>query len=216
MRRCVSLGLRGLAVLAVLGAVAACSEGDNGEIIAEEPASAGDESADPTVTTVDPIERERAAVIEAHEAAMHARIDSAEPPDPDFPALAETHTEPFLSEWTGRLEGLVSQGLAIRYPEDSELSVDVLNVSFGWRVGDDGSSGAGDAGPDDVGDMATVEACIVDDGETYRVATGEVTAGGGVYTIYETATLYKEDGTWKLAERQPHDDRSGRVGCAAQ
>jgi hypothetical protein len=163
------------------------------------------------------VEREEAAVNDAYQAAMDARIQSAEgpAPDQDLPALEDTHTDPKLEEWVSDLQGLINQGLAVRYPDGSELEILDTEVTFSWWVDDDGASAA-DVDTDEVGDKATVVACLLDDGETFDVETGEVTAGGGLYTISETATLRKIDGEWKLAEL--HEDRQweGRDGCAAE
>lgn len=169
-----------------------------------------DAEADPGV-----IAQEEEAAINAYHAAMDARIESAGPAQPDLelPALEETHTEPMLGEWRGKLEGLIAQGRAIRYPENSELEVvEVADVTFSWWVDDEGSAAA-DAGPDEIGDKATLEVCVLDDGETFELGTGEVVEGG-LLTLHETAVLRKVDGEWKLAERTA-TSREGRQGCAA-
>jgi hypothetical protein len=160
-----------------------------------------------------PLDVERLQVTAAHEAAMEARIESsaAPVPDPDSPAVADTHVDPLLSRWQDRLGGMAAQGLAIRYPEDSQLEiVAVMDITFSWS---DGSAAAA-AEDGEVGDTATLIACILDDGETYNVATGEVTAGGSLVTVHEEATLRKIDGQWRLADRTA-TEREGRTGCAA-
>lgn len=218
-----STAIKIAAASTVLAALAAGCGGDDGGVEAT--------SDDPPVTLADldgqaaaedgessAVDRETEAVIEAHWSAMEARIESAAAPAPDpaLPALEETHIDPRLGEWVSKLTGMANQGLAMRYPEDSELEVLDADVSFSWWTDDDDSGGAAEAGPEDVGDKATLRACLLDDGETFDVATGETTEGGGLYTIHETTTLRKVDGEWKVAEHQADRQWEGRDGCAAE
>jgi hypothetical protein len=210
----------GLAVSVAVGLlVASCGDdGGGAEATSADPpveVSQEGEATGSAAVEQSAVEEEREEVVEAFQAAMDARIESAGPaePDPDLPALTETHTDPRLSEWEARLEGMALQGLAIRYPDDSELEVvEVMDVTFSWWVDDDGSASSGDAGAE-VGDKATLQVCIVDDGETYEVESGDVRSSG-LYTIHERAVMRKVDGTWKLADHTA-TEREGRTGCAA-
>lgn len=211
----------GIALVAVALA-AGCGGGDDKGAVEATPkreTASSPEDSGTTSSTEDPIEREKAVVIEAHEAAMDARVASAGPskPNPDLPALADTHVDPYLTEWTDELDRMLFTSQAVRYPNDSELEiVEVLDVTFGWETEEDGSGGAADAGPDDVGNVATLTACVVDDFSRVDVASGKVKAGGDVFTVHETSKLRKVDGEWKLAERHGNNSWPGRSGCAAE
>lgn len=225
------------AVLAAVVLATACSGDDqstsgNRDAASEEDASAerreatpagdsGDpDSTEPAESTTDVMAREQEAVEEAYVAAMEARIDSASSPgpNPDFPGLAETHVDPILSEWTSQLERWAFTAHVVRYGEVPE--VDVLSVTFGWDTG--GGSGGSDADDPDansVGNLATVQACIVDGGQVVHQPSGDVEPqdnadSSGLVTVYEHATMKKVDGAWKLAERRPDKDWPGRAGCA--
>lgn len=207
----------GLAAVALMAA--ACGGDDSG----------GAQAApdDPPVTNADlggqrdgpdgemtPSELEEEAVTDAYHAARHARVESAAPPtpDPELPALAETHSDPSLSEWQDQLVGMGSQGNALRYPDDSEAEVVDLEMQFSWWVDEETSAGGDDLGADEVGDKATLDVCILDDGEIYDVATGAV-EWGGLYTFEETAVMRKLDGEWMMVEYEA-SRREGRAGCA--
>lgn len=224
-----------LVVAASLAAGTACSGDDQSASrdrdAADEDSSAdrqearqqADDSRDPedsreAESTTDLMEREQEAVEEGYVAAMRARIDSGSPPDPDFPNLAETHVDPMLEEWTGQLERWAFTDHVVRYPEFPDVTV--LSVTFGWDTGDGSAdTEADDADGNSVGNLATVQACIVDGGQLVHQPTGDVERqenadSSGLVTVYEHATMKKVDGAWKLAERRPDKDWPGRAGCA--
>jgi hypothetical protein len=60
----------------------------------------------------------------AHEAASEAFVQAAAVPDPDFPALLETHVDPMLNQRRGVLTQLKFDGRVIRYPENSQLRIE--------------------------------------------------------------------------------------------
>lgn len=142
---------------------------------------------------------EEEAVEAAYEEASQARIEALAPPtpDPDDPALAETHTGPMLEQVREVATGMRAERLAIRYPDDSERRVEVESVEF----------------EDD--DVAILELCIVDDGERVDLETGEVLAGG-VFSGRVTAAMQRVDGRWKLAEREQGEQQEGTGACATE
>lgn len=134
----------------------------------------------------------------AYRDAAEARAEALAPPtpNPDHPALAETHTGPMLDQAREVATGLRAEGLAVRYPEDSELRIDVESVEFHGE------------------DVAILDLCIVDDGERVDMDTGEVLAGG-VFSGRVLATMERVDGRWKLAERELGEQQEGAGACAA-
>lgn len=171
----------------------ACSDDDDG-------ASATSTTARPAVsastqrTTSTTIADDNAAVTSAYEAASRAFIDAAAIPDPNFPAVAATHTGPMLEQTTNLLRALQLDGRFIRYPPNSQyrISVDEVEVTD---------------------DVARLSACVVDDGERVERASGSVIAGGTV-TVQWTAAMRRVDGTWRLAERREEARWDGVAGCA--
>lgn len=168
--------------------------------------AAADESDDTTTTaaetssTLSAREQEEQAVIQAHEAATQARIDSAAAPSPDpaDPVVAETHTGLMLERWTGTLTALQHNGFAIRYPANSQNRSEVESVTFDEVDGQE---------------VAYVEVCAVDDGERFAMATDAVLSSG-VRTTQVTEALRKEGGGWKVAELRENQRWDGVAGCA--
>lgn len=149
------------------------------------PSSSSSSTSTPTA-----VPAEEAEVRSAYEAASRAFIDAAAVPDPNFPALAATHTGPMLVQRRDVLLGLKADGRVIRYPQPSMYLVVVRSVEL-------------------QGDVAKVAFCAVDDGERVQVATGVILASG-VSTVTGTAALQRQDGLWKLAE-QKFDSRQQEV-----
>jgi hypothetical protein len=154
-----------------------------------------------TTTTLSATQREEQAVTQALEAAVQARVDATAPPtpDPELPALTETHTGLMLERWVNTATGLQLNGFAIRYPPNSQRRSEVENISFDEVDGHQ---------------VAVLDVCTVDDGERIDVASGEVLSSG-VFTIQSREAMRKEGGTWKLAERQEISVEEGVTGCAA-
>jgi len=190
--------LASAACLAILGA--ACSD-DNGGRQAEASAAGGNNDStttEETTTTLSARQQEEQAVTQALEAAFQARIDAAAPPapNPDFAALAETHTGLMLERWRNTVMGLQLNEFAIRYPENSQRRLEIESFSFEGQ------------------DVVILEVCTVDDGERIAVPTGEVLSSG-VATIHSREAMRREGGVWKLAEREELSVDEGVVGCAA-
>lgn len=150
-----------------------------------------------TSTTTDSEAAEHQAVTDAVEAADEAFLAAAAPPvpNPDLPALMETHTGPMLEQRQEVVLGLRGNGWAIRLPEESHFRLEVQSVEF------------------DGDDVAILDVCAVDDGERFVVETGEVIAGA-LFTVQSTDAMRRVDGVWKLAERREENRWEGEAGCA--
>ena len=187
------LGL-GLA-LAVL--VAACGDDAGSDETDRATSTSAPTTTASTTTSEDPEVADRQAVIDAYMAAEEAAIAASAPPtpNPDLPALLETHTGLILNRRRETILGLRANGWAIRYPPDSVYREEVALVEF------------------DGADVAVLNVCAVDDAERFVVETGEVIASGLV-TVQHTAAMQREDGVWKLAERREQQQWDGEAGCA--
>jgi hypothetical protein len=174
-----------------------CSGGDS-QAADDEPRSEAEDEA--TTTTLDPEEAARQEVIAAREAADEAQIAALAPPtpNPDLPALAETHTGLMLDRMTQTANGLNVAGIASRLPEDTQHSVEVESVRF------DEVDGV---------EVAFLEVCIIEDAERIDPASGQVLKEG-VVTAKSSEAMQRIDGTWKLAERRQDSVEEGVVGCA--
>ena len=185
--------LLALFAIAVLAA-ASCSDDDGGAVASDSTTSS---TARPstTSTTADPDEALEEEVEAAYIASSRAFIDAAAIPDPNFPALAATHTGPMFEQRHGVLLGLQADGRIIRYPPSSQYRIEVSDIEID-------------------GDTARFEVCVVDDGETVVASSGEVVAHG-LFTVQARAAMRRIDGTWRLAERLEDGEWEGIAGCAA-
>lgn len=188
------LALARLLVLVAVLAVASCSD-DDGGAVAGDSTTTSTTRRSTTTTTTDPTAAAEAEVEAAYIAASRAFIDAAAIPDPNFPALAATHTGPMLEQRRSVLFGLQADGRVIRYPPNSQYRIEVMDVEID-------------------GDVARLDVCGVDDGERVVAATGEVVAGG-LGTVQARAAMRLVDGTWRLAERVQEAEWEGIAGCAA-
>ena len=145
-----------------------------------------------TTSTTSP--SDEAAVRSAYEAASRAFIEAAAIPDPNYPALTETHTGPMLEQRQDTLRALQLDHRIIRYPQPSQYRVEIDDVTID-------------------GDVARLTVCVVDDGERVEKDTGRVIASG-VGTVQGTAAMRRVDGTWRLAERREDQRWDGVAGCA--
>lgn len=189
-----------IGVSLVLLLVGCGSDDDTGDEAEDAVSStAATSSATTTENPEDPEAGERQTVIDAYKAASDAAIAASAPPmpDPNAPALLETHTGPMLKQRQDTFRALLANGWAIRYPPDSKYRVEVDSVEF---EGDD---------------IAILDVCVVDDGERIVVATGEVITSG-LGTVEWTAAMRRVDGSWRLAERREKNRWDGEAGCAGE
>lgn len=153
-------------------------------------------SSSTTSTTVDPAAQTEAEVVAAYEAASDAFLVAAAIPDPDLPALAATHADPMLNQRRGVLTQLKFEGRVIRVPEPSVGRIEA--ESFDLRDPD----------------TAVLRVCIVDDGERYDSASGELLTDGQPGTSRFEAALHRVGGRWVLAEQLLQEEWPGVAGCA--
>lgn len=149
-----------------------------------------------TTTTADPAVQTEADVVDAYEAASQAFVDAAAIPNPDFPALLESHVDPMLNQRRGVLTQLKFDGRVIRYPEGSQLNIEA--ESFELRDPE----------------VAVLVVCVVDDGERYDAATGELLTDGQPGTSRWEVGMRLVDGRWRLAEQVQEEEWGGVAGCA--
>jgi hypothetical protein len=147
----------------------------------------------PSSTTSAAVSSEEADARTAYEAASRAFIDAAAIPDPDFPALATTHTGPMLEQRRKTLLGLKAEGRVIRYPTPSQYRIAIEKAVVD-------------------GDVARLSVCVVDDGERIDAKSGEVIASG-VGTVRWNAAMQRIDGSWRLAERSEASRQDGVAAC---
>ena len=195
MTRRVPALARLVAVLALTVLVAAACSDDDGGAVASDSTTSSTARRSTTSTTVDPSKPLEEEVEAAYVASSRAFIDAAAIPDPNLPALAATHTGPMLEQRRGVLLGLRTDGRVIRYPPNSQYRIEVRDIEID-------------------GDVARLDVCVVDDGETVVAASSEVVAHG-LFTVQARAAMRRVDGTWRLAERVEEGEWEGIAGCAA-
>ncbi|HEV2071880.1 MAG TPA: hypothetical protein VGR26_19020 [Acidimicrobiales bacterium] len=147
----------------------------------------------PTSTTVDRAQLEQ-AVLDAYLASWEAWDAATNPPDPDFPALAETNTGPALQAAVDQITAWKASGRAAYDPPNSisEHRAEVVRVD---------------------GREATVRDCSIDDGLVVIAATGEV-VNDQVETALFEASMVIEDERWKVQSLKVMDTWEGVAGCA--
>lgn len=167
-----------LLLLAVALAASSCGDDDD--------ASSSPPTTRPATTTSNDQETSTTSagddsqVRAAYDAANRAFIDAAAIPDPNFPAIAASHTAPMLEQRREVLRGLQLDGRIIRHPEGSQYRVVVESIETEAEV-------------------SRIKFCAVDDAERVDTRTGEVISGGLV-TVRGEAALRQEGRIWKLAE----------------
>lgn len=119
---------------------------------------------------------------------------TANPPNPEHPALAATTVDPVLTEVRNLAASWKGFGQALRYPANSVHRIETLSVEIN-------------------GDTATIETCNVDDGILYEPATGRV-LNDKVTTAHDRATMTLVAGDWKLTTREQIEKWEGVAGCA--
>lgn len=154
----------------------------------------------PTTTTLTPEEAKKQEVITAREAADEAQAAALGPPspNPDLPALAETHTGLMFDRMKETAAGLKRNGYAQRYPDSTQHVVEVESVRFEEVDGQE---------------VAFLDVCTVDDGERFVLSNDKVLTSG-VWTFKSAEAMRKVDGVWKLAERREDSVEEGVTGCA--
>lgn len=180
------------AALVVVLAMVASACGGGGKSSSPTTTSRRPSTTSTSVPTTSSTAPDNSAVRSAYEAANRAFNDAAAIPDPDFPAIATTHTGPMLDQRREVLRALKADGRVIRYPPNSQYRIVVESVRT-------------------EGDVSRLQFCAVDDGERVDARTGQVISQG-VATARGQAALRLEGGVWKLAE-QKFDSRTEGASC---
>lgn len=202
----------GVAGWAVAGAAAAAllvpACGDDGGDAAEKEASPTTTAVETTTTTVDPLvplggpwTPEEQEVVDVLEESIRVGREAAAAPqaDPEHPRLPQIYTGSELDGVIQTLENKVHNQTALRYPEDSVFSYEVMSVTFA-REGDL--------------DVARLEVCVVTDSEEFSLKTNKVVPWSGkVRTSVTEHVLHKVDGRWKIARGTSGDPREGVHEC---
>ncbi len=187
--------MRRMATVAVAVALLAGGCGRSGDpaAVGEVPAPSTTAATAPTSTTLSRADVEQ-AVLDAYLAGWEAKRISNDPPDPDFPGLAETHTGPALDQAVENRQAFERSGRVGRFPKDSIAETRAEVVSLG-------------------SDEAVVRDCSVDDGQIVIAETGEV-VNDLVATVLFEGLMVLEDGRWKLRSLKVVEEWEGVAGCA--
>jgi hypothetical protein len=192
-------GFRSVLAVVVAGALVATASYSGGDDRSAPPEAAANtvvtRRPSTTSTTTGAADAVRAEVERAYRASSEAFIDAAAVPDPNWPALAATHTGAMLEQRRNVLLAMQADGVVIRYPTPTQYRAEVDDIEL-------------------TDDRATLEVCTVDDGESVVVATGEVVAGGLV-SVAARAALRRVDGSWRLEAREQLGKWEGVAGCAS-
>jgi hypothetical protein len=187
--------VRKIAMAAVGIVLLAVGCGGSGEpaAVGEAPTSSTASTVEETLTTVDQAQVKQ-AVLDAYLANWAAWDAATNPPDPEFPGLAETRTGPALQAAVDQIRAWKASGRVAYDPENSisETRAEVLSVE---------------------GNEATVRDCSIDDGLVVIAATGEV-VNDQVETALFEASMVIEDERWKVQSLKVVETWEGVAGCA--
>jgi hypothetical protein len=163
-----------------------------------------DESTDPTTgsamaaptTTLDEETRKEEAAKTAYLAYWDAYMEAtADPVDPQLPAMQELMTGDHQRVVTRNLEDRQARGEAVRHPAGSQGTHEIQSA----ELQPDGS--------------VKITECEVDDAVVYVVATGAV-IDDEVVTKLATAEMVEVDGSWRVAHSEVIQRWRGVVECA--
>jgi len=187
----------GLLVLVVISLTPACG-GDDDDGTAPDPTPRSTTTTtEPTTTTLSELDQKIEAAKAAYLAFMHAvRAAEAAPVTPHLPDVQAVMTGLQQTQITANLEGMQARGEAVRLPENSQDSQEVLTAS----LQPDGS--------------VLLKACEINDAVVYDVATGAV-VDDDVITIEVDVTVVQENGVWKVADTVITEESNGVVPCGA-
>jgi hypothetical protein len=179
-----------LVAVVVVGGVA-CGGDDDEESTGS---TATSTTAAPT-TTLDEETRKEEAAKEAYLAYWDAYMEAtAEPVDPQLPAMQELMTGDHQRVVTRDLEDRQARGEATRLPTNSVLKHEVLSA----ELQADGS--------------VHITECEVNDAIVYNVAS-DVVINDDIVTKLATATMVDEGGDWKVADSAVVKRWPGAVSC---
>jgi hypothetical protein len=180
-----------LVAVVVVGGVA-CGGDDDEESTGS---TATSTTAAPT-TTLDEETRKEEAAKEAYLAYWDAYMEAtAEPVDPQLPAMQELMTGDHQRVVTRNLEDRQARGEAVRHPAGSRATHEIRSA----ELQPDGS--------------VKITECEVDDAVVYVVATGAV-IDDEVVTKLATADMVEVDSSWRVAQSEVLQRWRGVVECA--
>jgi hypothetical protein len=166
--------------------------GDDGE---ESTSSTASSTTSAPTTTLDEATRKEEAAEAAYLAYWEAYMQAtAEPVDPQLPAMQQLMTGDHQRVVTRDLENRQARGEATRLPTNSRLRHEILSAEL--RA--DGS--------------VHITECEVNDAIVYNVASGAV-INDDVVTKLATAKMVDEGGSWKVADSTVVRRWPGAVSC---
>ena len=187
----------GLLVLVVISLTPACGGDDHDGTAPDPTPRSTTTTTEPTTTTLSELDQKIEAAKAAYLAFMHAvRAAEAAPVTPHLPDVQAVMTGLQQTQITANLEGMQARGEAVRLPENSQDSQEVLTAS----LQPDGS--------------VLLKACEINDAVVYDVATGAV-VDDDVITIEVDVTVVQENGVWKVADTVITEESNGVVPCGA-
>lgn len=162
----------------------------------------GGEAAEPpsTVPTTEPaptttVRSEEEAVLAAYQGYWDTWLAANDPPDPNYPGLAEVRTTAVLTQTQESIRNRAAVGQAIRLPEGAINRHDPVIVDF-------------------VGKTAEIRDCAVDGAVLVGASDGFV-LDDTIVTRQLRATLVHEDSRWRVSKVTTEAEWSGVDGCAA-
>jgi hypothetical protein len=190
-------GVRALQIAALVGVglVAGACGGDDGADESADTTAATTTTA-PTTTLDEETQKEEAA--KAAYLAYWATYDqaTADPVDPELPAMQRLITADHQRVVTRNLQDRQARGEAVRHPAASQATHEIRSA----ELQPDGS--------------VMITECEVDDAVVYVVATGAV-VNDEVVTKLATAVMVEVDGSWRIAHSEVIQRWRGVVECAA-
>lgn len=194
------LMLHAVPVVVVLGACGGSGEGPTtSRTTASAPVTsttADSTTSTESTTTIAPADEAEQAVLEAYRGYFDAILAANDPPDQFHPALRQHATGEAFQSVFEAAQGNRLAGRALRLPESSrtEHRAEVVSIE---------------------GEQATVRDCAIDDVLVVNIGTGEV-VNDEVATQLRTATLVREEGSWKVSFTKLEQRWEGIAGCALE
>lgn len=147
-------------------------------------------------TTTAPANEAEQAVLDAYKGYFDAILAANDPPDQFHPALRQYATGEAFQSVFEAAQGNRLAGRALRLPESSrtEHRAEIVSIE---------------------GEQATVRDCAIDDVLVVNIGTGEV-VNDEVATQLRTATLVREEGSWKVSFTKLEQRWEGIAGCALE
>jgi hypothetical protein len=181
-------------LLALTGCGGASDSATPGDVPPPATSAPPPDGSSPVIDTAAERERTEQEVLGAYLAGWEAKHRSNDPPDPEFPALGETHTGPALEQVIVNRKAFLVSGRVGRFPADSVANREAEVVSV-------------------EANEATVRDCSVDDSQIVIAATGEVVNDLVATALFE-GSMVVDDGRWKLRSLRVVDEWDGVAGCA--